>query len=143
MYAAESVSAVSQMWRSTYVAGRNRGDRNTRTGKICGFFGTDCEYVIPFSCIKKIGPDIVLVEIKEEKFLQNFKACGIIIAHIENGKRKAEMLMRCPYCGNPDTRVIDSRPAEDKNSIRRRRSCDECGRRFTTYEKVETIPLML
>ena len=49
--------------------------------------------------------------------------------------------MRCPYCGNPDTRVIDSRPAEDKNSIRRRRSGDECGRRFTTYEKVETIPL--
>ena len=41
-------------------------------GKICGFFGTDCEYVIPFSCIKKIGPDIVLVEIKEEKFLQKF-----------------------------------------------------------------------
>lgn len=112
-------------------------------GKICGFFGTDCEYVIPFSCIKKIGPDIVLVEIKEEKFCKNFKACGIIIAHIENGKRKAEMLMRCPYCGNPDTRVIDSRPAEDKNSIRRRRSCDECGRRFTTYEKVETIPLIV
>ena len=51
--------------------------------------------------------------------------------------------MRCPYCGNPDTRVIDSRPAEDKNSIRRRRSCDECGRRFTTYEKVETIPLIV
>ena len=49
--------------------------------------------------------------------------------------------MRCPYCGNPDTRVIDSRPAEDKSSIRRRRSCDECGKRFTTYEKVETIPL--
>ena len=48
--------------------------------------------------------------------------------------------MRCPYCGNPDTRVIDSRPAEDKSSIRRRRSCDECGKRFTTYEKVETIP---
>ena len=44
--------------------------------------------------------------------------------------------MRCPYCGNPDTRVIDSRPAEDKSSIRRRRSCDECGKRFTTYEKV-------
>ena len=47
--------------------------------------------------------------------------------------------MRCPYCGNPDTRVIDSRPAEDKNSIRRRRSCDECGRRFTTYEKAEQL----
>ena len=41
-------------------------------GKICGFFGTDCEYVIPFRCIKKIGPDIILVEIQEEKFLQKF-----------------------------------------------------------------------
>ena len=39
--------------------------------------------------------------------------------------------MKCPYCGNPDTRVIDSRPAEDNSSIRRRRSCDECGKRFT------------
>lgn len=51
--------------------------------------------------------------------------------------------MKCPYCGNPDTRVIDSRPADDNNSIRRRRSCDECGKRFTTYEKVETIPLIV
>lgn len=41
-------------------------------GKICGFLGTDCEYVIPWQCIKKIGPDIVLVEICEEKFLQKF-----------------------------------------------------------------------
>ena len=46
--------------------------------------------------------------------------------------------MRCPYCGNTDSRVIDSRPAEDGNSIRRRRCCDECGKRFTTYEKIET-----
>lgn len=45
--------------------------------------------------------------------------------------------MKCPYCNNPDTRVIDSRPAEDGSSIRRRRSCDVCGKRFTTYEKVE------
>ena len=51
--------------------------------------------------------------------------------------------MKCPYCGNFDTRVIDSRPAEDGNSIRRRRSCDACGKRFTTYEKVETIPLII
>lgn len=51
--------------------------------------------------------------------------------------------MKCPYCNNPDTRVIDSRPAEDGNSIRRRRSCDTCGKRFTTYEKVETIPLII
>lgn len=51
--------------------------------------------------------------------------------------------MRCPFCGHDDTRVIDSRPAEDNNSIRRRRVCDECGKRFTTYEKVETIPLII
>ena len=51
--------------------------------------------------------------------------------------------MKCPFCSFADTRVIDSRPAEDNNSIRRRRVCDECGKRFTTYEKVETIPLII
>jgi len=51
--------------------------------------------------------------------------------------------MKCPYCAHVDTRVIDSRPADDNNSIRRRRSCDDCGKRFTTYEKVETIPLIV
>ena len=49
--------------------------------------------------------------------------------------------MKCPFCGMDNTRVIDSRPADDNCSIRRRRQCDECGKRFTTYEKVETIPL--
>ncbi len=51
--------------------------------------------------------------------------------------------MRCPFCSHENTRVIDSRPAEENNSIRRRRVCDECGKRFTTYEKVETIPLIV
>lgn len=51
--------------------------------------------------------------------------------------------MKCPYCNHPDTRVIDSRPADDGSAIRRRRCCDECGKRFTTYEKVETIPLIV
>ena len=51
--------------------------------------------------------------------------------------------MRCPFCSHENTRVIDSRPAEENNSIRRRRACDECGKRFTTYEKVETIPLII
>ena len=51
--------------------------------------------------------------------------------------------MKCPYCGKDDTRVIDSRPVEDNNSIRRRRVCDSCKRRFTTYEKIETIPLVV
>ena len=51
--------------------------------------------------------------------------------------------MKCPYCSSDNTRVIDSRPAEDNSSIRRRRLCDSCGKRFTTYEKVETVPLMV
>lgn len=51
--------------------------------------------------------------------------------------------MKCPFCGKENTRVIDSRPAEDGLSIRRRRECDECGKRFTTYEKVEAIPLVV
>ena len=51
--------------------------------------------------------------------------------------------MKCPYCGKDNTRVIDSRPADDGDSIRRRRECDECHKRFTTYEKVETIPMIV
>lgn len=51
--------------------------------------------------------------------------------------------MKCPFCGQDNTRVVDSRPADDSNAIRRRRMCDECGKRFTTYEKVETIPLIV
>ncbi|WWR15032.1 transcriptional regulator NrdR [Lachnospiraceae bacterium JLR.KK008] len=51
--------------------------------------------------------------------------------------------MKCPFCGHENTRVIDSRPADDNNSIRRRRVCDECDKRFTTYEKVETIPVII
>ncbi len=51
--------------------------------------------------------------------------------------------MKCPFCSHENTRVIDSRPAEENNSIRRRRVCDVCSRRFTTYEKVETIPLIV
>ena len=51
--------------------------------------------------------------------------------------------MKCPFCSSENTKVIDSRPADDNYSIRRRRICDECGKRFTTYEKVETIPLVV
>lgn len=49
--------------------------------------------------------------------------------------------MKCPYCGSESSRVIDSRPADDNNAIRRRRQCDDCSKRFTTYEKIETEPL--
>lgn len=51
--------------------------------------------------------------------------------------------MKCPFCGQEDTKVIDSRPADDKCSIRRRRQCEKCKKRFTTYEKIETIPLVV
>ena len=51
--------------------------------------------------------------------------------------------MKCPFCSSENIRVIDSRPAEEHNAIRRRRQCEVCHRRFTTYEKIETIPLMV
>ncbi|MGP1574096.1 transcriptional regulator NrdR [Selenomonas sp.] len=51
--------------------------------------------------------------------------------------------MRCPFCKKADSRVIDSRAADDGNTIRRRRECTACSRRFTTYETVEKIPLMV
>ena len=51
--------------------------------------------------------------------------------------------MQCPFCAEENTKVIDSRPADDNNSIRRRRQCEKCGKRFTTYEKLETIPLVV
>ena len=51
--------------------------------------------------------------------------------------------MKCPFCQAQDTKVIDSRPADENSSIRRRRQCESCNKRFTTYEKLETIPLMV
>ena len=51
--------------------------------------------------------------------------------------------MRCPYCNQPESKVIDSRPTEENNSIRRRRECLACGKRFTTYETVENVPLVV
>ena len=51
--------------------------------------------------------------------------------------------MKCPFCSHENTRVIDSRPAEENNSIRRRRVCDICGKRFTTYEIIESLPVIV
>ena len=48
--------------------------------------------------------------------------------------------MKCPFCGHPESKVIDSRPADENASIRRRRECLACGKRFTTYETVESLP---
>lgn len=51
--------------------------------------------------------------------------------------------MRCPSCSNDDTRVLESRPTDEGAAIRRRRECPACGRRFTTFERVEDIPLLV
>lgn len=51
--------------------------------------------------------------------------------------------MKCPFCGYTKSKVVDSRPAEDGEKIRRRRECLKCSRRFTTYEVIETIPIMV
>lgn len=51
--------------------------------------------------------------------------------------------MKCPYCGHPDSRVLDSRPTLDGTAIRRRRECLECGARFTTYERYELLPIIV
>ena len=51
--------------------------------------------------------------------------------------------MKCPFCGYTESKVVDSRPAEDGEKIRRRRECLKCSRRFTTYEVIETIPIMV
>ena len=50
--------------------------------------------------------------------------------------------MKCPYCGHPESKVIDSRPADENASIRRRRECLSCAKRFTTYETVESLPMV-
>ena len=69
--------------------------------------------------------------------------CGEMPAQTIKNRYGGKRAMKCPYCSSDNTRVIDSRPAEDNCSIRRRRLCDDCSKRFTTYEKVETIPLII
>ena len=79
------------------------------------------ELVIPWSAIEVVGEDLVLVRFFDI--------------------HKGETQMRCPYCGFAESKVIDSRPTEESNSIRRRRECLKCQKRFTTYEKLEAISL--
>ena len=58
-----------------------------------------------------------------------------------NNDAKERCRLRCPFCDYPDSKVIDSRAAEEGNSIRRRRECLQCAKRFTTYEMIEDLPL--
>ncbi len=51
--------------------------------------------------------------------------------------------MKCPYCGHSESKVVDSRPTDEEAAIRRRRECEKCSKRFTTYEKIEEMPLII
>lgn len=79
---------------------------------------------------------------KNSKLTENSIFVIIILVH-EIILNQGGLFMKCPFCSHDNTRVIDSRPADENNSIRRRRVCDVCGKRFTTYEKIETIPLIV
>ncbi len=58
-------------------------------------------------------------------------------------KKEGRVILKCPYCGFEESKVIDSRPAEDGEKIRRRRECLKCQKRFTTYETIETLPIVV
>ena len=72
--------------------------------------------------------------------MKNTTIYGIIIVY---NIPKEKQTMKCPYCSFAESKVIDSRPTEENNSIRRRRECLKCGKRFTTYEKLESIALVV
>ena len=87
----------------------------------------------------KEDPDAFIRDIKKmaSSLVEEVKNSSLVFSPVfKDGKK-------CPYCGKDNTRVIDSRPADDGDSIRRRREGDECHKRFTTYEKVETIPMIV
>ena len=67
--------------------------------------------------------------------------CGLIRNGFFNHITKGMIFMKCPYCSFLESKVIDSRPTDEANSIRRRRECLKCGKRFTTYEKIEAISI--
>ncbi len=58
-------------------------------------------------------------------------------------REKGGIVMRCAYCGHLESKVLDSRPTDDGSAIRRRRECTSCGKRFTTYERIEEVPLVV
>ncbi len=65
----------------------------------------------------------------------------LIAVNNAHGQTEVKLQMKCRYCLGTESRVVDSRPTEDGTAIRRRRECSNCGKRFTTYEKIEDIPI--
>ena len=62
---------------------------------------------------------------------------------VPDERKRSERIMKCPFCNELDSKVVDSRPTDEGNSIRRRRECLRCHRRFTTYETVESLPIVV
>ena len=67
----------------------------------------------------------------------------VIIRAVDYVLERKDAVVRCPYCAHLESKVVDSRPAEEGSSIRRRRECLSCRKRFTTYEIMESLPLMV
>lgn len=68
---------------------------------------------------------------------------GCMIQYVKNEWIREMVAMKCPFCGNPESKVVDSRPSDEGVSIRRRRECLVCHKRFTTYETMESLPLVV
>lgn len=66
---------------------------------------------------------------------------SFILKEMKDGKLREGTVLRCPFCNHNDTKVIDSRGQDDNSVIRRRRLCESCGKRFTTYERIDMIPI--
>ena len=71
------------------------------------------------------------------------KNCVMINNKVESKNENEVLTMKCPFCGYNESKVVDSRPAEEGTSIRRRRECLSCLKRFTTYETVESLPMVV
>ena len=96
-------------------------------------------YLINKNHIKETEVTVISVKMPNPTTEKMRNSKWAIVTYKADRSRK----MKCPFCGRDNTRVIDSRPSDDNNAIRRRRVCDVCGKRFTTYEKVETIPMIV
>lgn len=85
--------------------------------------------------------DLSFSEKREIEEVLTFKRHSVII--LTYREYKEEVLMKCPYCGYVTSKVLNSRPVNEDDSIKRRRQCEKCNKRFTTYEKIETVPLIV